>query len=114
MRNFISGGSTLTITAGADIASGEGVLQGAIFGVAVGDIANGEQGTLNLTGVYELPKAGSQAWSVGARVYWDASAGRCTTAASGNTFIGVAYEAVGSGASETLGKVRLNGAAAGA
>lgn len=114
MRNFIASGDTLTITAGADIASGEGVLEGAIFGVAAGAIANGEQGTIKLTGVFELPKAGSQAWSVGARVYWDAGNDRCTTSATGNTLIGVAYEAVGSGASETLGKVRLNGAAAGA
>jgi hypothetical protein len=32
---------------------------------------------------------------------------RCTTASSGNTLIGVAVLAVGSGAGETTGRVRL-------
>ena len=112
MKNFVSVGDTLTITAGADIASGAGVLVGSIFGVAAGAIANGADGTINLTGVYDLPKVGSQAWTVGAKVYWDAANARCTTVASGNTLIGVAVLAVGSGAGETTGRVRLNGTAA--
>ncbi len=112
MKNYVSSGATLTITAGANIASGAGVLAGAIFGVAAGDIANGAVGTINLTGVYDLPKVGSQAWTVGAKVYWDAANARCTTVASGNTLIGVAALAVGSGAGETTGRVRLNGTAA--
>lgn len=111
MRNFIAPGSRVTITAGSDIQSGDGVLQGALFGVAGADIASGDEGEIMVEGVFELPKAGSQAWTVGARVYWDNGNSRCTTAASGNTLIGVAYDAVGSGADETSGRVRLNGAA---
>lgn len=111
MRNFIAPGHRMTITAGADISSGDGVLAGAIFGVAEADIANGAEGVVVLTGVFELPKIGSQAWTVGAKVYWDNGNSRCTTVASTNTLIGVAYAAVGSGAGETLGKVRLNGTA---
>lgn len=111
MKNFIARGDAITITAGADIASGAGVLAGSIFGVAAGDIANGAEGTINLTGVYDLPKVGSQAWTVGAKVYWDAANALCTTVATGNTLIGVAVLAVGSGAGETTGRVRLNGAA---
>ena len=34
MKNYVSSGATLTITAGADIASGAGVLVGSLFGVA--------------------------------------------------------------------------------
>lgn len=112
MKNYVSSGATLTITAGADIASGAGVLAGSIFGVAAGDIALGAEGTINLTGVYDLPKVGSQAWTVGEKVYWDAANARCTTVATGNTLIGVAVLAVGSGAGETTGRVRLNGTAA--
>lgn len=66
MKNFIAVGDTLTITAGADIASGEAVLVGSLFGVAAGAIANGTEGVINLTGVYDLPKTASQAWTVGA------------------------------------------------
>ena len=46
MKNFIAVGNTLTITADADIASGAGVLIGAIFGVATGPIANGAEGVV--------------------------------------------------------------------
>ena len=60
MKNFIATGNTLTITAEADIASGAGVLIGSIFGVATGPIANGAQGVINLTGVYDLPKTASR------------------------------------------------------
>ncbi len=61
---------------------------------------------MKTTGVFELPKVGSQAWTVGVKVYWT-SGGAATTTASGNTLIGTAFAAVGSGAGETLGKVRL-------
>lgn len=111
MKNFIAVGDTLTITAGADIASGEGVLIGSLFGVAAGAIANGAEGVINLTGVYGLPKAPSQAWTIGAKIYWDDANDRCTITAGSLTLIGVAVAAVGAGAGETVGRVRLNGAA---
>lgn len=111
MRNFIAVGDSLTITAGADIESGAGVLVGSLFGVAAGDIANGAEGVINLTGIYDLPKVGTQAWTVGALVYWDAVNSRCTTTAGTDKLIGVAVAAVGGGAGETVGRVRLNGAA---
>lgn len=112
MRNFVAVGNALTITASAALVSGQGVLIGALFGVAAGDIANGAEGVVNVTGVYDLPKQPSQAWAVGARVYWDAANARATTTATSNTLIGVAVLATGGTAGETVGRVRLNGAAA--
>lgn len=111
MKNFIAVGNSLTFTASAALASGAGVLIGAIFGVAATDIANGAQGAANLTGVYDLPKTASQAWTVGAKIYWDDAAKRCTTVTTSNTLIGVAVLAVGGTAGEITGRVRLNGAA---
>lgn len=108
MKNYVARGDAITITAGADIASGDGVLVGSLFGVAAGDIANGAEGVINLTGVYDLPKTASQAWTVGALIYWTGTA--CTNVASTNKLIGVAVEAVGGTAGETIGRVRLNGA----
>ena len=112
MKNFVARGDTLnwTNTTGADVASGEAVLAGGILGVAAGDIADTEQGVLNLGGVYALPKVASQAWTVGAKIYWT-SGGNATTTATGNTLIGVAWAPVGSSADETTGQVRLNGVA---
>ena len=111
MKNFLSQGNTLTFTndTGAPISSGIGVLLGTIFGVTVGDIAENTSGVLNLVGTYELAKAPSEAWSLGAAVYWDNTAKHCTNVATDNTLIGAAIEAVGGGATDTLGKVRLNG-----
>lgn len=109
MKNFKSQGNTLTFLAAAAYSSGDPVLVGTIFGVAAGDIALGAEGVINLTGVYDLPKTASQAWTVGAAVHWDAAAGAVTTVAEDNTLIGVAFAEVGSGAEETLGTVRLNG-----
>ena len=75
-----------------------------------GTAALGEPFEAALVGVYELKKLGSQAWAVGARIYWDDSAKNMTTTASTNKLVGVAAAAVGSGAGETVGRVRLTGA----
>jgi predicted RecA/RadA family phage recombinase len=61
-----------------------------------------------LVGVFDLTKIGSQAWTAGAKVYWDNTNKRSTTVATDNTLIGVATEAVASGAGDTISRVRLN------
>lgn len=112
MKNYIQPGDQMTVTAPATVASGAGVLVGSLFGVAVHDAASGSAVEIATTGVFDLAKAGSQAWTVGARIYWDDSAKVATTAAAAgaNKLIGVAAAAVGSGADETVGRVRLTGA----
>lgn len=109
MKNFVQPGEVVSVTAPADVASGAGVLVGSLFGVAVNSALSGAAVEVALTGVYDLVKAGSQAWTVGARIYWDDSAKNCTTAAAAgaNKLIGVAMAAVGSGAGETTGRVLL-------
>jgi predicted RecA/RadA family phage recombinase len=62
-----------------------------------------------ITGVFDLPKIGSQAWTEGAVVFWDEANDRCTTAGAGNIQLGICVKAVGSGAGETTGRVRLDG-----
>ena len=108
MKNYVSAGDTLVITAAAALKSGDGVLVGAAFGVATGDIALGTTGVIALSGVFDLPKIASQAWTVGQKVYWDGAASRCTGTASGNKLIGFADLEVGSGSTEILGRVKLN------
>jgi len=109
MKNYVQPGNTITLAAPYAVASGDGLLVGAIFGVATGAAASGDNVEAGLVGVYDLAKAPSQAWSVGAKVYWDNTNRRCTTTASGNTLIGVATEAVPGGAGDVVGRVRLNG-----
>lgn len=110
MKNFIQAGDTITLVAPYAVASGAGLLVGSIFGVATTTAAISTSVETAVSGVFDLVKAGSQAWTVGARIYWDDSAKACTTTASTNKLIGVAVVAVGSGAGETTGRVLLSGA----
>lgn len=111
-KNFIQPGDRLTLTvtddsSAVDIKSGEGYLLGSIFGVAITDVAAGEEGAFETTGVWELPKTSAQAWTVGQKIYWNNSSRVATTAASGNTLIGVAVAAAAN--PSDVGRVRLNG-----
>lgn len=109
MRNYVQPGNTITLIAPYDVAAGDGLLVGSIFGVATGNAANGETVEISLVGVFDLAKAASQAWSAGDKVYWDNTNKVVTKTATSNTLIGAAVEAVGGGASDTVGRVRLNG-----
>lgn len=109
MKNYVQPGNTITLTAPYDVASGDGLLVGAIFGVATGAAVNGESIEAALVGVFDLKKVGSQAWDPGDKIYWDNTNKQATKTATDNTLIGVAIEAVGNGAGETVGRVRLNG-----
>lgn len=109
MKNYVDDGATVTVAAPYAVASGAGALLGTLFGVAQAAAANAATVVLVTRGIFDLPKAASQAWTVGAAIYWDDTNKVCTTTATDNTLIGKAVAAVGSGAGETLGRVRLNG-----
>lgn len=107
MRNFVQPGDVVTLTAPAGgIATGEGLLVGALFGVAAYTAAEGEEVEASLVGVFELPK-GSGAIGEGAKAYWDSAARAVTVTATGNKLIGAAIRAAASG--DAAVRVRLNG-----
>ena len=108
MKNYVQPGNTITLTAPYAVASGDGLLVGSIFGVASGAAALGETVEATLSGVFDITKIGSQAWTAGAKIYWDDTNKRTTNVATSNTLIGVATEAVAGGAGDTVGRVRLN------
>lgn len=108
MKNFVACGDVLVVPAPYALTSGQGALVGYIFGVATTDAANGADVALRVEGVFDLAKAGSQAWTVGALIYWDNTNKYCTTTSAGNTKIGVATAAVDNAAGSTIGRVRLN------
>ena len=109
MKNYVQPGNTITLTAPYAVASGDGLLVGSIFGISAGAAALGEPVETALVGIFDITKVGSQAWTIGAKVYWDNTAKVCTTTVGTNTLIGVAVKAVGGTAGETTGTVRLNG-----
>ncbi len=108
MKNYINSGEHFTHVAAAAITSGQMVVAGSIYGVAQETVASGASVVLVRRGVFELPKTSAQAWTVGAKLYWDATNLVCTTTASGNTLIGAAA-AVAANPSAT-GLVLLDGA----
>lgn len=107
MKTFVSTGEKIDVLAPADITAGAGILIGSMFGIAQNTALSGKNLVVITRGEVDMAKAGSQAWTLGVKVYWDNSAKVATTTASGNTLIGVATKAVGSGAGETIGRVRL-------
>lgn len=112
MKNAVQDGEVLKLAAPYDRLSGQGAKIGSIFGVAAVDVLSGVEASFAVEGVFELAKTDSQAWTLGAKIYWDDATKLCTTGAGAgaNLLIGVATEAVAATAGLILGKVRLNGA----
>nr|WP_295043348.1 DUF2190 family protein [uncultured Paracoccus sp.] len=75
--------------------------------MAQGDAASGSTVDVATSGVWTLPKVAANAFTLGAPVYWDATAKLTTSTASGNTTLGVAVEAAA--ASTGSVKLRLSG-----
>ena len=107
MKNFVQNGKNVDITAPYAVVSGGGVLVGALFGVAVADIANGAVGSIATEGVYDLAAAtgtGTNA-AQGDKAYWDNSAKKVTAVATNNTFVGYFLAAKATG--DAVARVRL-------
>lgn len=108
MKNYIQNGAIVTMAAPSALASGAGALVGTIFGVAQADAASGADVELVRTGVFTLPKVAAQAWTQGAKVYWDDTAKNVTTVVTSNTLIGAATAAAAN--PSATGEVLLDGA----
>ncbi len=104
---FVKPGKTMTITAGADIASGDGVQVAKAFGIAQGDIASGDTGEIGLVGVYRLPKTAPLVIAVGVAVYWDPTPGEVNVTSAAQEKIGICNKAALSADTEV--EVRLDG-----
>ena len=105
MKNFVQAGDTITVPAPYDRGSGQGAKVGQIFGVCTGDALSGADVALKTTGIFDLTKAGSQAWTVGALVYWDDTNKRFTKTSTSNTKAG--YAVLAALTTDTVGRVRL-------
>ncbi len=107
MKNKIQKGDVLTVTAPYAVTSGQGVLVGALFGVAAGDAVQGASVEIDRTGVYSLTANTADTGVAGVKMYWDNTARRLTTTATNNTLVGAL--AVAKGGSDTTASVLLDG-----
>lgn len=94
MRNYIAYGYTVTIAAPTGgVVSGEGVMVGRLFGVALSDAAAGQEVALQTRGVVRLPKTSALAIAVGDRLFWDAANKVVNKTSASQVCIGVAVSA---------------------
>ena len=88
MKNFLQPGQTLAVLAPYNVTSGQGVLVGALFGVAAGDALQGTPVEICRTGVYSLGAVSADTGVTGDKAYWDNTARRVTKTATNNTLVG--------------------------
>ena len=108
--NGVTNGDTIQWTAPADgaVSTGDAVGVGKVLGVAHEDIAVGETKTLEIVGVWNIPK-GNVAIAQGALLNWDASADSLITgnanAAGDITGAAVAWKAAAAGDSHVAARL---------
>lgn len=107
MKNYIQAGANLSVIATAAAAAGAGVKEGSLFGIAQADVEAAGSVTIVRKGVFSVAKVSAQAWTIGAKIYWDDTAKLFTTVSTSNTLVGAAT-AVAANPSST-GDVLLTG-----
>jgi predicted RecA/RadA family phage recombinase len=92
MRNFIQPGNSLAIAVpyATGVSAGQGVLVGALFGVAAVDGLQNAMIEAQTQGVFDLTKEPALAIGAGVRVFWDNTNRRITATAAGNFQVGIA------------------------
>jgi predicted RecA/RadA family phage recombinase len=95
MRNFIQPGNSLAIAVpyAGGVTAGQGVLVGALFGVAATDGAQNVTIEAQTQGVFDITKEPALAITAGTRVFWDNTNRRITTTVTGNFQVGIATQA---------------------
>ena len=90
IARFVQDGLAINYRPAEAVAAGEVVVLGSLVGIARLDIAADTLGALATVGVFEIDKA-AEAVTLGAVLYWDATAKKVT--ATGNVYIGKAVTA---------------------
>lgn len=88
MRNFVQPADVVTVIAPYPVTSGQGVLVGAIFGIAATDAAMGAPVEVKRQGVFDITALGTDVAAAGTKVYWDNGNRRLTTTVGANLLVG--------------------------
>ena len=115
MRNYVQPGDSLTLAVpyAGGVTSGQGVLVGALFGVAAVDGVQNAIIECQTKGVFDIAKEPALAITAGSRLFWDNTNRRLTTTATGSFQVGMATVAA-LAADTTVRAVLLRVPAAGA
>jgi len=88
-NNYYCDSDIIDIIATADIKSGELVVKGSLFGIALTDIKNGDVGSIQRTGVWKLAKNGTDTFAQGDVAYYNTTNKVITSTATSNTAVGI-------------------------
>ena len=92
MKNFVQPGDSLgmAVPYAGGVTAGQGLLVGALFGVAAFDGAQNAVVEAETEGVFDLTKEPALAITAGSRVFWDNTNRRITTTITSNYQVGLA------------------------
>ena len=88
---FIHDGKAVDFFPATNVAAGTVIVEGDLVGVTKLDIQAGRLGALHVVGVYDVEK-GNVAITLGAKVYWDATAKQAVITATGNKQLGICVQ----------------------
>lgn len=107
MLNYLQPGDHVTVVTPVAVQSGQGLLCGAMFGVASCDAEVGAEVAIATVGCFLFDKVIGESFALGAPVHFALGVQAATSTATGNTVIGVAIKAAA--ASDNTCEVRLHG-----
>ena len=105
MVQYVHKGEAIDYTPAEGIAAGSVVIIGRFVGVAQHAIAAGALGSVQIEGVFRMPKKAAQEIAAGAAVYWAADPGEISSAIADGTLCGITVAAAA--ADDTHVLVRL-------
>jgi predicted RecA/RadA family phage recombinase len=91
--NQVQEGRTVTVTAPANVTAGQGVIVGALFGVARYSASTGAPVEIAREGVFTIAKTSALAISIGDRLFWDDTNKVVNKTSAGQFCVGVALSA---------------------
>lgn len=93
MNNFVHDGHIVEVVAPYEVTAGDGLLRGALFGVAASWAPMGEPVSISTAGVFDLKRQLSDDWEIGDPIYWNDSSRIFTREAAGAVMVAIAVAA---------------------
>jgi len=107
MKNYVMDGDVVTIAAPYDLANGEAVQVGSVFGVASKAAKLGEQVDLATVGVFDLVAESTQSYLPGTDLFWDVANKRITNVSGAGSCVAVCITPKAAGEAVVRGKLTL-------
>lgn len=95
MNNFVHEGHILEVVAPYEVMSGDGLLQGSLFGIAASWAQKGDPVSISTAGVFDLKRQLEESWEIGDPIYWNDEFKTFTRDSAGAVMVGIAIATTG-------------------